>query len=58
MMIIILFPFEIGRQLFNVYHGGTLVYDIPSVLNIGGHAKVQGNSKRIEFGFCLIRFDR
>ena len=30
-------------QLFNVYHGGTLIFDIPSVTNISGHAKVQGN---------------
>jgi len=37
-----------GTQLFNVYHGGTLVYDIPSVLNIGGHAKVQGIDQRHE----------
>ena len=29
-------------QLFNVYQGGTLIYDIPSVTQIGGHAKVQG----------------
>ena len=29
-------------QLFNVYQGGTLIYDIPSVTQISGHAKVQG----------------
>jgi gamma-glutamyl-gamma-aminobutyrate hydrolase PuuD len=29
-------------QLFNVYHGGTLIYDIPSVTQISGHAKIQG----------------
>ena len=30
-------------QLFNVYHGGTLIFDIPTITNITGHAKVQGN---------------
>jgi gamma-glutamyl-gamma-aminobutyrate hydrolase PuuD len=31
-------------QLFNVYHGGTLIYDIPSVTKISGHSKIQGKS--------------
>jgi putative glutamine amidotransferase len=31
-----------GMQLFNVYQGGTLVYDIPTVTNINGHAKIHG----------------
>lgn len=35
-------------QLFNVYQGGTLIYDIPSVTKIGGHAKVQGIDQRHE----------
>jgi gamma-glutamyl-gamma-aminobutyrate hydrolase PuuD len=29
-------------QLFNVYQGGTLIFDIPTVTNINGHAKFQG----------------
>ncbi len=29
-------------QLFNVYQGGTLIFDIPTVTNINGHAKIQG----------------
>ena len=29
-------------QLFNVYQGGSLIFDIPSVTNITGHAKFQG----------------
>jgi gamma-glutamyl-gamma-aminobutyrate hydrolase PuuD len=29
-------------QLFNVYQGGTLIFDIPTVTNIIGHAKIQG----------------
>jgi gamma-glutamyl-gamma-aminobutyrate hydrolase PuuD len=29
-------------QLFNVYHGGTLIFDIPTITNINGHAKIQG----------------
>ncbi|CAF0861057.1 unnamed protein product [Adineta ricciae] len=37
-----------GMQLFNVYHGGTLVYDIPTVTKISGHAKVQGIDQRHE----------
>jgi gamma-glutamyl-gamma-aminobutyrate hydrolase PuuD len=31
-------------QLFNVYQGGTLIFDIPTVTNITGHAKIQGNA--------------
>jgi len=31
-------------QLFNVYQGGTLVFDIPTVTNITGHAKAHGKS--------------
>jgi len=37
-----------GMQLFNVYHGGTLIYDIPSVTKISGHAKIQGMDQRHE----------
>ncbi|UJR28141.1 hypothetical protein I4U23_009396 [Adineta vaga] len=37
-----------GMQLFNVYHGGTLIYDIPTVTKISGHAKVQGIDQRHE----------
>ncbi|UJR21307.1 hypothetical protein I4U23_024397 [Adineta vaga] len=37
-----------GMQLFNVYHGGTLIFDIPSVTNIIGHAKIQGMDQRHE----------
>jgi gamma-glutamyl-gamma-aminobutyrate hydrolase PuuD len=33
-------------QLFNVYHGGTLIYDIPSVTKISGHAKIQGRDTK------------
>ena len=40
----------LGMQLFNVYQGGTLIYDIPSVTKISGHAKVQGK--------CLSRARR
>jgi gamma-glutamyl-gamma-aminobutyrate hydrolase PuuD len=29
-------------QLFNVYQGGTLIFDIPTVTGVTGHAKVQG----------------
>ena len=36
-----LYQFLIAK-LFNVYHGGTLIFDIPSVTNIVGHAKIQG----------------
>ncbi|CAF3531225.1 unnamed protein product [Rotaria socialis] len=35
-----------GMQLFNVYHGGTLLYDIPSMTKIIGHAKIQGVDQR------------
>ncbi|CAM4872612.1 unnamed protein product [Rotaria socialis] len=35
-----------GMQLFNVYQGGTLIFDIPTVTNINGHAKVQGIDQR------------
>jgi len=35
-----------GMQLFNVYHGGTLVYDIPSVKNVAGHGKISGIDQR------------
>ncbi len=43
-------------QLFNVYQGGTLIFDIPTVTNIIGHAKVQGTSL-IQFSIaCLQRF--
>lgn len=35
-----------GTQLFNVYHGGSLIYDIPSMLKISGHAKIQGIDQR------------
>ncbi|CAF4194203.1 unnamed protein product, partial [Rotaria magnacalcarata] len=35
-----------GMQLFNVYQGGTLIFDIPTVTNINGHAKVQGMDQR------------
>jgi len=37
-----------GMQLFNVYQGGTLIFDIPSVTNIVGHAKFQGMDQRHE----------
>ncbi|CAF0812933.1 unnamed protein product [Adineta steineri] len=37
-----------GMQLFNVYHGGTLIYDIPTVTKIDGHAKIQGIDQRHE----------
>jgi len=37
-----------GMQLFNVYQGGTLIFDIPTVTNITGHAKVQGMDQRHE----------
>ncbi|CAF0874981.1 unnamed protein product [Adineta ricciae] len=37
-----------GMQLFNVYHGGTLIFDIPTVTNINGHAKIQGMDQRHE----------
>ncbi|CAF2832061.1 unnamed protein product [Rotaria sp. Silwood2] len=37
-----------GMQLFNVYQGGTLVFDIPKVTNINGHAKTQGIDQRHE----------
>jgi len=37
-----------GMQLFNVYHGGTLIFDIPSVTQITGHAKVLGLDQRHE----------
>ena len=35
-------------QLFNVYQGGTLIFDIPTVTNINGHAKIQGMDQRHE----------
>lgn len=34
-------------QLFNVYQGGTLIFDIPTVTSINGHAKVQGTCQKI-----------
>lgn len=37
-----------GMQLFNVYQGGTLIFDIPSITNIVGHAKFQGMDQRHE----------
>jgi putative glutamine amidotransferase len=37
-----------GMQLFNVYQGGTLIFDIPTVTNIIGHAKFQGMDQRHE----------
>ncbi|CAF4668459.1 unnamed protein product [Rotaria sp. Silwood1] len=37
-----------GMQLFNVYQGGTLIFDIPKVTNINGHAKIQGMDQRHE----------
>jgi len=40
-------------QLFNVYQGGTLIFDIPTITNITGHAKIQGNFFWIQFkNFC------
>jgi len=44
-------------QLFNVYHGGTLIYDIPSVTKISGHAKIQGSllNKYLFIYLFLIR---
>ncbi|CAF1197243.1 unnamed protein product [Rotaria sordida] len=37
-----------GMQLFNVYHGGTLIFDIPKITKIDGHAKIQGMDQRHE----------
>ena len=30
-------------QLFNVYQGGTLIFDMPTVTGITGHQKYDGN---------------
>lgn len=35
-----------GMQLFNIYQGGTLIFDIPEVTKIIGHARFQGMDQR------------
>ena len=33
---------SLGMQLFNIYQGGSLIFDIPTVTQIVGHARFQG----------------